>query len=109
MSSRFQFCEFHFFLYSEVHFVDLKSRKAIPIRDVKATHIGKLVTVRGVVMRCTEVKPMMSIATYCCSVCSSETYQPVSTNTRNYCNKILRKLIAVFLFNRLLRCHLNQL
>ncbi|KAK7601726.1 hypothetical protein V9T40_009167 [Parthenolecanium corni] len=63
----------------EIYFADLKSQKAVPIRNVKAAHIGKLVTVRGVVMRCTEVKPMITIATYCCSVCGSETYQPVTS------------------------------
>ncbi|XKL60425.1 hypothetical protein PGB90_007482 [Kerria lacca] len=63
----------------EIYFSDLKNRKIIPIREVKACHIGKLVTVRGVVMRCTEVKPMMVVATYCCDSCGTETYQPVSS------------------------------
>ena len=39
---------------------------------------GKLVTVKGVVTRVTEVKPMMQVATYTCDQCASETYQPVS-------------------------------
>lgn len=39
--------------------------------------IGKLVTVRGIVTRCTEVKPMMQVATYTCDQCGAETYQPV--------------------------------
>lgn len=50
----------------------------MPIRDVKAEYVGKLVTVRGVVTRCTEVKPMMVVATYTCDHCGAETYQPVS-------------------------------
>ena len=40
---------------------------------------GKLVNVRGIVTRCTEVKPMMQVATYTCDQCGAETYQPVST------------------------------
>lgn len=44
-----------------------------------AKDIGKLVTVRGIVTRCTEVKPMMSVATYTCDQCGAETYQPVSS------------------------------
>lgn len=48
------------------------------IRDVKADCIGKLVTVRGIVTRVTEVKPMMVVATYSCDQCGAETYQPVS-------------------------------
>jgi len=51
--------------------------KPIPVRDVKAVHMGKLVTVRGIVTRCTEVKPMMVVATYTCDQCGAETYQPV--------------------------------
>ncbi len=73
-------------------------QKSIPIREVKAVHIGryyyilyicslilivfipgKLVTVRGIVTRCTEVKPMMQVATYTCDQCGAETYQPVSS------------------------------
>lgn len=53
--------------------------KAMSVRDVKAEHIGKLVTVRGIVTRCTEVKPMMSVATYTCDRCGAETYQPVNS------------------------------
>jgi len=44
---------------------------------VKANHIGKLISVKGVVTRATEVKPMISVATYTCDICGSETYQPV--------------------------------
>lgn len=62
---------------SEVYFKDMSLNKPIPVRDVKAEHIGKLVTVRGIVTRCTEVKPMMVVATYTCDQCGAETYQPV--------------------------------
>lgn len=61
----------------EVYFKDLTVNKTIPIRDVKADYIGKLVTVKGVVTRTTEVKPMMQVATYTCDKCGSETYQPI--------------------------------
>ncbi|KAJ8971894.1 hypothetical protein NQ314_000507, partial [Rhamnusium bicolor] len=63
----------------EIYFKDLSSNKNVPIREVKAEHIGKLVTVRGIVTRCTEVKPMMCVATYTCDQCGAETYQPVSS------------------------------
>lgn len=52
--------------------------KPSSIREVKAINIGKLVTVRGIVTRCTEVKPMMVVATYTCDRCGAETYQPVN-------------------------------
>lgn len=63
----------------EVAFKPPSNDKAHSIREIKAHHIGKLVTVRGIVMRCTEVKPMMVVATYTCDRCGSETYQPVNS------------------------------
>jgi hypothetical protein len=33
--------------YSEVYFKDMSTSKSLPIREVKAEHIGKFVTVRG--------------------------------------------------------------
>lgn len=62
----------------EVYFKKLKTTKPTPIRDVKAHSIGKLVTIHGVVTRATEVKPLMSVATYTCDHCGSETYQLVN-------------------------------
>lgn len=47
------------------------------IREVRADSVGKLVTVRGIVTRVSEVKPRMVVATYTCDQCGAETYQPV--------------------------------
>ena len=57
------------------------------VRNVMASSIGKLVTVRGIVTRVTEVKPVMVVATYTCDQCGSESYQPVSSqiNTNPSC------------------------
>lgn len=63
----------------EIYFKDKTTNKAVAIREVKAQHIGKLVTVRGIVTRSTEVKPMMVVATYTCDQCGAETYQPVNS------------------------------
>lgn len=63
----------------EVTFKAQNLNKALSVREIKAEHIGKLVTVRGIVTRCTEVKPMMSVATYTCDRCGAETYQPVNS------------------------------
>ena len=62
----------------EVYFKSRNDDKVIPIRDVKATHVGKLVNVRGIVTRATEVKPMMQVATYTCDQCGAETFQPIA-------------------------------
>lgn len=50
----------------------------IPIREIKADCIGHLISMKGVVTRCTEVKPMIQVATYNCDKCGVETYQPVT-------------------------------
>lgn len=61
---------------SEVYFKP-SSLESTPVRNVLAEHIGKLLTIRGIVTRCTDVKPRLSIATYTCDQCSCETFQPV--------------------------------
>ena len=63
---------------SEVYFKAPTEQAFVPIREVKAECIGKLVKMKGIVTRATEVKPMMQVATYTCDQCGSETYQPVS-------------------------------
>ena len=68
------------YYFSEIYFKASSSQKFLPVRNVKASHIGKLVQVRGIVTRCTEVKPMLQVATYTCDQCGAETYQPVSTH-----------------------------
>ena len=64
--------------FSEVHFKQLSNERTLPIRDVNASSIGKLVCVRGIVTRCTEVKPVVQVATYTCDRCGTESYQTVS-------------------------------
>ena len=46
----------------EVNFRCGSDAKSIPIRDVKAQMIGKLVNIRGIVTRATEVKPMLQVS-----------------------------------------------
>jgi DNA replication licensing factor MCM7 len=48
------------------------------VRDVKGAHLGKLITVRGIVTRVSEVKPLLLVNAYTCDVCGSETFQGVS-------------------------------
>lgn len=68
----------HIRIYSEVYFKQQNRTRALSVRNVKADNIGKLVTVRGIVTRATEVKPVMTVATYTCDQCGAESYQPVS-------------------------------
>lgn len=48
------------------------------IREVKASYIGQLVRISGIVTRCSDVKPLMQVAVYTCEECGFEIYQ-VST------------------------------
>merc|ERR1712038_1941211 len=47
--------------------------------DVKSNCIGKLINIKGIITRGTEVKPMMQVATYTCDQCGAETYQTVNS------------------------------
>lgn len=53
-----------------------KSDTAVtPLREIKAKHIGKLLKVRGIVTRITEVKPHVVVAAYTCDGCGCEIFQ----------------------------------
>ena len=82
-------------LSSEVYFKDFSDAKAFSVRDIKADKIGKLVTVRGIVTKATEVKPMIVVATYTCDECGSEVSQPV------------RKLILFLFYTSNILCSNN--
>ena len=60
-----------------MYFKQQTRARTLSVRNVKADNIGKLVTVRGIVTRSTEVKPVMCVATYTCDQCGAESYQPV--------------------------------
>lgn len=63
----------------EVYFKPPGTQKHLAIREVKAESIGHFVNVKGIVTRATEVKPMMTVATYTCDTCGNETYQPIGS------------------------------
>eukprot|EP00741_Cyanophora_paradoxa_P021650 tig00000241_g20896.t1 len=56
--------------------------KAVSIRKIRAEHIGRLVTVKGIITRVTDVKPLCAIATYTCNQCGFEIFQEVTS--RNF-------------------------
>ncbi|KAI0929227.1 hypothetical protein AcW1_006223 [Taiwanofungus camphoratus] len=61
-----------------LYFQPLRSDIAMAVREVKGVHLGKLITVRGIVTRVSEVKPLLKVNAYTCDVCGSETFQEVS-------------------------------
>ncbi|KAM1475478.1 hypothetical protein ACFX2I_031363 [Malus domestica] len=66
--------------YFEVYIRASSSGKVKPyaIREVKASHIGQLVRISGIVTRCSDVKPLMQVAVYTCEECGFEIYQEVT-------------------------------
>lgn len=58
---------------------DGRSSKALAVRNVRGEHLGKLITVRGITTRVTDVKPSILINAYTCDRCGSEIFQPVTS------------------------------
>jgi DNA replication licensing factor MCM7 len=55
----------------------------ISLRNVRSRSMGRLVTVRGMIVRASDVKPFCVVATYSCDACGAEVYQVVQ-NKREF-------------------------
>lgn len=55
--------------------------KPLPLRSIGAPHVGALVRVRGVITHATDVKPLITVATYLDDVTGIEVYQEVTGRT----------------------------
>ncbi|KAL9189100.1 hypothetical protein ACHAXT_011590 [Thalassiosira profunda] len=51
----------------------------VSLRQVRSRAVGRLVTLRGMIVRSSDVKPACTVATYTCDACGCEIYQVVST------------------------------
>jgi DNA replicative helicase MCM subunit Mcm2 (Cdc46/Mcm family) len=49
--------------------------EGVSLRHVRSKSMGKLVTIRGMVVRASDVKPYCLVATYSCDACGCEVYQ----------------------------------
>lgn len=56
-----------------------RSAKALAVRNVKGEHLGRLITVRGITTRVSDVKPAIRIHAFTCDLCGCEIFQPVTT------------------------------
>ncbi|ESQ37857.1 hypothetical protein EUTSA_v10028471mg [Eutrema salsugineum] len=65
--------------FYEVYFKAPSKGRPSTIREVKASHIGQLVRIAGIVTRCSDVKPLMAVAVYTCEDCGHEIYQEVTS------------------------------
>ena len=51
----------------------------VSLRQVRSRAMGHLVTLRGMIVRASDVKPACAVATYTCDACGCEIYQVVQT------------------------------
>jgi DNA replication licensing factor MCM7 len=55
----------------------------LSLRQVRSRALGHLVTIKGMIVRASDVKPACTVATYTCDACGCEIYQVVS-NKREF-------------------------
>lgn len=69
--------------FSELYIIPGPNSKirTVPLRQIRAAHIGTLVSMRGIVTRSSNIKPCISVATFACEVCGYEAYQTVPSKT----------------------------
>lgn len=63
----------------ELRILPRSNGRVIPLRQVRSRYLGAIVRVKGVVTRVTEVKPLVTVATYTCERCGFEIYQEVNS------------------------------
>lgn len=49
------------------------------VREVRGVHLGRLITVRGIVTRVSEVKPLLLVNAYTCDSCGSELFEDIAS------------------------------
>ena len=54
---------------------------ALAVRQVRGAHLGKLLSVRGIVTRVSEVKPFLQVEAVACDVCGAESFTEVTGRT----------------------------
>ncbi len=61
----------------DVRILPRSADKPFKLREVRASQVGSLVSIRGIVTRVTDVLPQVEVQTYTCSECGYETYQTI--------------------------------
>ncbi|KAK6199443.1 DNA replication licensing factor MCM7 [Scheffersomyces amazonensis] len=56
-------------------------KPALAVRQIKGTHVGHYITVRGIVTRVSDVKPNILVNAYTCDKCGYEIFQEVTSKT----------------------------
>ncbi|KAF8343932.1 DNA replication licensing factor MCM7 [Cantharellus anzutake] len=60
-----------------LYFVPLHSDTPLSVRRIRGSQIGRLLTVRGMITRVSEVKPLLQVNAYTCESCGSEIFQDI--------------------------------
>ncbi|KAI4113549.1 MAG: hypothetical protein LQ345_005493, partial [Seirophora villosa] len=60
---------------------DGRNLKALAIRHVRGEHLGRLITVRGIATRVSDVKPAVQVNAYTCDRCGYEIFQTVTSKS----------------------------
>lgn len=82
---------------SEVYIKASSKGQPFTIREVKASYIGQLVRISGIVTRCSDVKPLMQVAVYTCEECGFEIYQVSKETPISDILTLLRKIRRFFM------------
>ncbi|KAG5463267.1 MAG: DNA replication licensing ATPase, partial [Olpidium bornovanus] len=61
-----------------VYFEPRASEVPLSVRKIRSTSIGHLVTVRGIVTRVSDVKPLMEVCAYSCDRCGCEIFKEIT-------------------------------
>ncbi|CAO3629640.1 unnamed protein product [Mucor hiemalis] len=61
----------------EIFFKPLRQDKGFAVREVNGAQLGRLVTVRGIITRVSDVKPFLQVNTYSCDSCGYEIFQEI--------------------------------
>ncbi|KAG7563153.1 hypothetical protein FFLO_01461 [Filobasidium floriforme] len=61
-----------------LYFRPPRNQSVLAVRAVRGAHLGKLITVRGIVTRVSEVKPLLLVNAYTCDMCGNEIFQEIA-------------------------------
>lgn len=59
----------------------IPSSTPLSVRQIKGDHLGRLITVKGIVTRVSDVKPAVMVVAYTCDQCGYEVFQEVHSKT----------------------------
>jgi DNA replication licensing factor MCM7 len=62
-----------------MYFKPRSTDKAVSVREVRPESLGGLVTIRGMVTRVSNVKPLAAVIALSCDKCGSEVFQEVAS------------------------------